>query len=112
MLFRASSLTRLAPDCRHDHEKEDLGDEADDAAARGRHHERDAHQSRDKQVNNSLLFIDRAREQQSERKSDRELHVAREMVPVNKRTKRSALVQLAEPVNLRGTGERLRQTLT
>ena len=96
MLLSSPALTRLAPDRRHDHEKEDLSDEADNAAARRRHHERHAHQSRNKQVDKSLLFIDRTREQQSERQSDRELHVTSEVVTIDKRTKRGALVQLAK----------------
>ncbi len=105
-----STLTRLAPDRRHDSQKQDLSHETDDAAARSRHHERHTHQSGDKEINDSLLFIDGAREEKSERQGNRQFHVAGEVVAINKRAKRGALVKFANPINFRWAGERLRQS--
>src|ERR1044072_9428498 len=96
---------RLAPDRRHHHEKHYFRNEADDAAARSRHHEGNSHQSRDKQIEQTSLFVHDAGEEHTEWQCNREFHVAGEVVTINEWTKSSALAEFAHPIDFGRTGE-------
>src|SRR6185437_3074217 len=61
-------------------------------------------------INEFLFLLNCARENQSERQSERQFHVACEMVAIDKWTKRLTLRQFAHPVDLVRTGERLSQS--
>src|SRR5688572_25357641 len=104
-----SSVAVLAPDRGDDDEEHDLRNQTDDAAARCSHDQRDAHQSGNKDKQQFLFPIDGAGEQQSQRQRDSQFHVTGEVMTIDERTKRGALVQLTHPVDLRRARERLRQ---
>src|SRR6185503_698486 len=108
--FPVPAVAPLSPDRGGGDEKQNLSDQTDDAAERSCHYQRHAHHSRDEQVENHLLSCNCAGEHESQRQRDRELHVAGEMVPVDEWTERRAMVQLTNPIDLRRTGKRLRQS--
>src|SRR5882672_1636742 len=99
----------MSPQSHRGDKKNYLREQTDDAAARICHYQSHRHQAGREEVDKFLFLLNRAGENQPERQSEGQLHVAGEVVAIDEWSKGLALRQLAKPVNLVGTGERLRQ---